>query len=118
MSSSVEYVMRNGQTLLPSYVSAIPSMKTAAIISVLVLVLGMYISRRIHKKNRDGDLLERHVYLLVGVLTLFVTLKLYMILQKKLYVVNNLQANSQHFANVFWLKEYMEAFNLVDGVVF
>lgn len=115
---TLNWMVSNKDSILPGYVGAVPSMKIAAISCLCVLLTGTLIaSIDMYRNRKDMRNTMKLRWILVQLITLYITIKLFPMVQRKVYVIHNLQRNSQHFANVFWLKEYMEAFRLVDSSI-
>jgi hypothetical protein len=93
-------------------------MKVAAITCLCFLLIGTIIAMiDLYRNRKDTRSTIKLRWILLQLITLYITIKLFPMVQRKVYVIHNLQRNSQHFANVFWLKEYMEAFRLVDSSI-
>lgn len=117
-TSNLEYLLTNGQSALPGYVSALPSMQVGIVVVVIIEIIGLIIALvdKLSTKT-SNDFVEKYRWLAILLVTTYVAAMCFGPIQRKLYVIHNLKRNSQHFANVFWLKEYMEAFKLVNGTV-
>ena len=115
---TLNWMVSNKDSILPGYVGAVPSMKIAAMACLCVLLIGTLIAMiDMYRNRKDTRNTMKLRWILVQLITLYITIKLFPMVQRKIYVIHNLQRNSQHFANVFWLKEYMEAFRLVDSSI-
>lgn len=116
--SALNWMVSNKDNILPGYVGALPSMKVAAMTCLCVLLIGTIMAMiDMYRNRKDTKNTMKLRWILIQLFTLYITIKLFPMVQRKVYVIHNLQRNSQHFANVFWLKEYMEAFRLVDSSV-
>ena len=116
--SSLSWLVSNKDSILPGYVPAMPSMKVAGISCLSIFLLGTFIAMiDMYVLRKHAKSTMRLRWILIQLITLYITVKLFPLIQRKVYIMDNLQRNKQHFANVFWLKEYMESFRLIDGSV-
>ena len=117
-SNNLEYLFTTGKDVLPGYVGAMPSIKVALTVSCSILLIGVIITLIDKQMNSTSDKsTSRYRWIIFLLITVYVASSAYTPVQRKMYMIHNFRRNSQHFANVFWLKEYMEAFNMMNGKV-
>ena len=95
---------------LPKYVPATRSMLIGILVSMVVLLVGGNEIYKDQLEHRDSkQVVKRFRWTIMLLIHLFVCSQIYGIVQTSVYRVDNMKANSQHFANVFWLGEYHAA---------
>lgn len=93
---------------LPVYVSRMPSMITGLVVGLIVLILGLptvHLDRRKHEDSATFALEYRWVVLLMGLLTMSYTIM--NVVQDQLFLIAMIRENKQHFANTYWVREYL-----------
>lgn len=116
--SALNWLVANKDNILPGFVGAVPSMKVAGISCFCVFLIGTLLAMiDMYASRKDIKSTKKFRWILIQIFTLYITVKLFPLIQRKVYIVHNLARNKQHYANVFWLKEYMESFRLIDGSI-
>jgi hypothetical protein len=95
------------ENVCPRYVSRVPAMLIGLIVfNVLVMLLldSVVLEKRLHSTAMDPTLRMRWVLMLVVIVggCGWVAGKV----QEKMYMVDSLKVNKDHFALAFWLGEY------------
>lgn len=96
---------------LPTYIPALPSMiKSLQITSVIGLLGLVPISRLTYDAVKSGGDAMKYIQAIVMTAVVVVaTSTIFDVLQDKLYMMEMIRENKQHFANLFWLKRYRTA---------
>lgn len=101
---------RSGFIKPPEYVSRKPALHRSLVISGLVLLVGLgpiLADRRLQRDSNNTLKQLRWILMLTALFALCV--KLQDMLVDRLYLIDSVTKNSQHFANVFWLRKYTNA---------
>jgi hypothetical protein len=98
------------ENLLPRYVSRTPSMLIAFLVSVTLLYIFRTPILEDREANKDEiDPVKRYRWILWAGILFVVIGFVRDAVQQTVHRTMNLRVNSQHFANTFWLREYMTA---------
>lgn len=101
------------ENVSPRFVSRVPSQIVAFIVFNVVVILfseGIALERRMHHDSGDPILRMRWI----GMVIALVVGALYAggFVGAKVYMIDSILYNKQHFANVFWLREYLKAMGM------
>ena len=99
-SDVVDRVFDRMQRMLPTPVPRLPSMKKAAMVAGILVLLGLYYTSSIPTP---------HLRVPVGVGIIASSIVAYTQLQDFLYGYDLYVQNRQHFANTMWIPRYMRA---------
>ena len=96
---------------LPVHVPKGSSMLYGILAAIFPFCVGILITKSIKTKLKDSDsVLEEHSWFVSLVCTFILASKFYSITQDFIYKMDCIRLNKQHFANVHWLKLYMDAY--------
>lgn len=98
------------ENMLPRYVGFLPAMVISLLVSVALFVLGCSMAKRDYddtRKSEDPFLRQRWAVFLVT--SGIVCYLLQGFLFERIFMYQLVMRNRQHFANLFWLKKYVEA---------
>lgn len=111
MADIVDTFFNRGAQALPKYVGAMPSIIKGVITTVVISVIGIAIAMIDREKNKESEnVINQTRYLLVIVVVFYIANSIGEYVRERDYLIRNIKANSPHYANVFWLKKYMESF--------
>ena len=98
------------ENLCPRYVSRLPSMLLGVIVFNILMTLfldSVVLEKRMHSSSLDPTLKMRWILMLIVVagISLWVAGKV----QDKMYMIDSLKKNKDHFALTFWLGQYAKS---------
>lgn len=98
------------ENLLPRYVSRLPSMVVGFVVSSVIVYFFRTPILEDREANKDEiDPVKRYRWILSMGILFVVTGFVRDAVQQAVYRTMNLRVNGQHFANTFWLREYVTA---------
>lgn len=98
------------ENVSPRFVSRLPSLLLSIIVFNVILALmadSVAMERRMHHDSLDPLLRGRWVVMLLVVI--LVGMYVGGLVGSKWYMRDSIKYNKQHFANVFWIREYLKA---------
>lgn len=98
------------QKCLPKFVPAFPSIQKGLILTLIISIIGIMISKADKDQNNESkDVLQKNRWIMIFLFFVYIGFQLGDILKDKDYTIRSLQENKQHFANTHWLHLYQTA---------
>lgn len=98
------------EALFPTFVGRMYAMKVSVLVMCVLFMIGMRQINEDRKANQDhSDVVHRSRWLAFVLVLLAVCVYVQRFLMNLIYSFAMVKANSQHFANVFWLEKYAAA---------
>ena len=110
LANAVDRVFFHARNSLPIYVPTMPALYTGLSVGGGMLFLGLapvFELWRIHRNSENP--VKRLIWILLLGVVLAACSTVSDIVQDKVYQIHMVRSNSQHFANLHWLKQYRKA---------
>ena len=109
-TNSIDILFENFNYTLPKYVPAYSSLVIGLITTVVITIIGIGISYYDKHETKDSkDLIIKNRWIILTLVMLYIGIQIGDLVKDKHYMIKCLTENKQHFANVVWLKEYVNA---------
>lgn len=109
-AQAVDVFFDRFEALFPTFVGRMYAMKVSIVVMCVLFMLGMRQINEDRKANQDhSELVYRSRWLAFLLVLLVVCVYVQRSLMNLIYSFAMVKANSQHFANVFWLEKYAAA---------
>ena len=104
---------RRGEAL-PQFVPRGPSIRISILAGVVTLLVGLLpVRMEMIDKREERDPLLRNRWMVFLASLFLASYIVQAVVQDRVYTVTMYKLNSQHFANLYWLRKYMRAFRHV-----
>jgi hypothetical protein len=114
LADVVNILIDRSSEFLPHYVSRMPSIIISVFIVVILIMIcvPMLLDDKNLNNSASSTVYQKNRWILFSLLLVVVCVWIQTLVANKVYSLSNYTLNKQHFANVFWLQEYMRSFNV------
>ena len=110
LAAAVDRVFFHTRNSLPTYVPSMPALYTGLAVGGGILVVGAAPVFELWRTHRDSDNpIKRLIWILVLGVVLAASSAVSDLVQDKVYQIHMVRSNSQHFANLHWIRQYKKA---------
>lgn len=110
LTAAVDRVFFHTRNSLPSYVPSRPALTTGLAVGGGMLLIGLAPVAELWRMHRNSENpAKRLIWILLLGAVLAASSAVSDIVQDKVYQIHMVRSNSQHFANLHWLKQYKKA---------
>ena len=110
-SEAIKTLFEQIDICLPKYVPAMPSIILGLSVTLVIIFTGTIIS--MIDKNRSkkkSDAIQKYRWIIVLIIFAYLGLQVGDLVKDKHYTISSVRLNKQHFANIHWLRLYVDAF--------